>query len=128
MELDAGRADAPAGAGAAEQSSNGPGVRTGGVGTNRGEVVDRGVHVGARVGCLAATWRRCSVSALLEAQAGVFRVSASSGGRRAAGADVLSARCRRLPLGVSSIGVGGWAERAARGGGAQARGVFAPAA
>ena len=40
-----GRADAPAGAGAAEQPSDGPGVRTGGVGTNRGEVVDRGVHV-----------------------------------------------------------------------------------
>ena len=35
---------------------------------------------------------------------------------------------RRLPLGVSSIGVGGWAKRAARGGGAQVRGVLAPAA
>ena len=53
VELDAGRADAPAGAGAAEQSSDGLGVRAGGVGvgveTNRGEVVGRGVLVGEGV-------------------------------------------------------------------------------
>ena len=84
-----GRAGAPAGAGAAEQSSDGPGVRTGGVGTNRGEVFDRGVHVGARLGCVAATWRRCSVSASLQAPIAVFRVSAVSGGRAAAAAGVV---------------------------------------
>ena len=53
VELDAGRADAPAVAGAAEQSADGPGVRTGGVGvgveTNGGEVVGRGVVVGEGV-------------------------------------------------------------------------------
>ena len=54
VELDAGRADAPAGAGAAEQSANDLGVRTGGVrvgvGTYRGELVGRGVVVGEGVG------------------------------------------------------------------------------
>ena len=53
MELYAGRADAPAGAGAAEQSSDGLGVRAGGVevgvGTNRGEVLGVGVLVGEGV-------------------------------------------------------------------------------
>ena len=51
MELDAGRADAPAGAGTAAQSSNGRGVRAGGVGVgaNRREVVDRGAVVGEGV-------------------------------------------------------------------------------
>ena len=56
--------------------------------------------IGARVGCVAAAWRRRSVSALLHAQV--------------AGADVFSARCSRLPLVVSSTGAGGWAERASR--------------
>ena len=51
MELDAGRADAPAGAGTAAQSSNGRGVRAGGVGVgaNRREVVDPGAVVGEGV-------------------------------------------------------------------------------
>ena len=50
--------------------------RRGGVGTNRGELVGRGVHVveymlrkapiGARVDCVAAAWRRRLVSALLQ--------------------------------------------------------------
>ncbi len=53
VELDAGLADAAAGAGAAERSSDGLGVRAGGVGVgvraNRGEVVGRGVLVGEGV-------------------------------------------------------------------------------
>ena len=53
VELDTGRADWPAGAGAAEQSADGLRVRTGGVGvgvgTNRGEVLGRGVLIGEGV-------------------------------------------------------------------------------
>ena len=53
VELDAGRADAPAGAGASEQSADGLGVRPGGVGvgveTNGSKVVGRGVLVGEGV-------------------------------------------------------------------------------
>ena len=59
-------------------------------------------HFANHAPCLvavAATWRRRSVSALLQSQAAVFRVSESSGGRRGAGADVLSARCPSLPAG-----------------------------
>ncbi len=69
--------------------------------------------IGARVGCLAAAWPRRYVSALLQAQVAVFWGPAVSGGRRAAGAAVFCARCSRLPLGVSSAGVGGVA-RASR--------------
>ena len=58
----------------------------------------------------ATVWRRCSASALLQAQVAVFR-GAAEGPR---GARVLSARCPRLPLGVSSIGAGGWVERTFR--------------
>ena len=70
--------------------------------------------IGVRVRYVAARWRRRSVSALLQVQAAVFRGSESSGERRAAGADVLSARCPRLPLVVSSTGAGGWAKRTSR--------------
>ncbi|MCY4497857.1 MAG: hypothetical protein OXC14_11280 [Rhodospirillaceae bacterium] len=53
VELDADRTDAPAGAGAAEQSSDRPGAGTGGVGVGveacGGEVVGRGVLVGEGV-------------------------------------------------------------------------------
>ena len=52
--------------------------------------------------------------ALLQAQVAVFRGSVVTGGRGVAGADVFSARCLRLPLGVSSTGAGGWVERAFR--------------
>ena len=38
--------------------------------------------------------------------------SLKASGGRVAGADAFSARCSRLPLGVSSTGAGGWAERA----------------
>ena len=70
--------------------------------------------IGARVGCIAATWRRCSVSALLQAQIAILRVSVISGGKGGRGGLVLSAGRLRLPLGVSSIGAGGWAKRTSR--------------
>ena len=123
MELDACRSDGPAGAGASEQSPDGLGAGTGGVGvgveTSRGEVVGRGVLVGEGVdrgegGLCCGARRRGSVSALLQAQVSVFRGPAASGGTRVAGADVFSARCLRLPLGVSSTGAGGWVESAFR--------------
>ena len=103
-----------------------PGSASGRTAANSSAVVCSSgkASIGASVGCVAAAWRRCSVYALLEAKAAVFRVSVSSGGRRAVGADVLSARCPRLPLGVSSIGAGGWVERTSRPrGGAGPRGA-----
>ena len=49
--------------------------------------------------------------------------SLKASGGKVAGSDVFSARCSRLPLAVSSTGVGGWAERASRRrGAAQVRG------
>ena len=72
VELDAGRSGAPAGAGTAEESSDGLRVRSGGVGvvvgTNHGEVVGRGVVVGECVdrgegglsgGSMAPAFGRC---------------------------------------------------------------------
>ena len=41
--------------------------------------------IAASMGCVAAAWRRCSVSDLLEVQAAVFRVSKSSGGKEGRG-------------------------------------------
>ena len=70
--------------------------------------------IAARVGCVAVGCRRGSVPALLQAQAAILRGSVVSGGRRVAGRDVFSAGCSRLPLVVSSTGVGGWVESASR--------------
>ena len=123
VELDAGRADAPAGAGAAEQSPDGLGVRTGGVGvgveTSRGEVVGRGVLVGEGVdrgeGGLCGGGAAPALGLCLAPGPG-FRLPGVGGIRwiRVAVADVFSARCLRLSLGVSSTGAGGWVERASR--------------
>ena len=119
VELDAGRADAPAGAGAGEQSPDGLGVPPGGVGvgveTNGREVVGRSVLVGegvdrARVGGVASARRRRSVSALLRARIAVLPGSAVSGGTRVAGADVLLGPLFEAPTG-RVVDRGGWVGR-----------------
>ena len=63
---------------------------------------------------MAASRRRRSVSALLQAKVAVFRESVFSGGSRVAGAAVFSADCSRLPPVVSSTGAGGWVASASR--------------
>ena len=100
VELDAGRADAPAGAGAGEQSADGLGVRTGGVGvgveTNGSEVVGRGVlgsegvdrgEGGRRGGSAAPALGRCRAPFPDRGLAGVggFRWDAGRGRRGALG-------------------------------------------
>ena len=60
--------------------------------------------IGARVGCVAAAYRRRSVSALLQAQVAVFRGSAVSGGRRVAGARVLRPLLEAPPICVVNRG------------------------
>ena len=67
--------------------------------------------VGARVGRVAAAWRRRWVSALLQAHVAVLWGLAVSGG----GGPLFSPLVvRGFPWGVSSAGVGGWVERASR--------------
>ena len=128
VELDAGRSDRPAGAGAAEQSPDGLRVRTVGVGvgveTNGGEVVGRGVLVGEGVGRGESGLRGGSVSpalglCLAPGPACPARLRCCwgrrfSGGSGVAGTDVFSARCSRLPPVVSSTGAGGWVASASR--------------
>ena len=135
VELDAGRADAPAGAGAAEQSPDGPGVRPGGVGvgveTNGGEVVGRGVLVGEGVD--RGEGGRCGVSAAPGARSlpcsrpevAVSLGSAVSGGTQGRGR-----RYTARPVVRGSYWscrqpgrVGGSQEPPARGGGAGLRAV-----
>ena len=127
VELDAGRADAPAGAGDGKQSPDGLGGRPGGIGvgveTNGREVVGRGVVVGEGVdrgeagrrgGSAVPTLGLCPAPGPDRGLVG----SAGSGGTRVAGADVPSARCSRLPPVVSSTGAGGWVASTSRPAGA----------
>ena len=134
VELDAGRWDAPAGAGAAEQSPDGLGVRTVGVGvgveTNGSEVVGRGVLVGEGVdrgegglccGGVAPALGLCLAPGPCRRLAGGGGIRCEKGrGRRCVLRPLLEAPLGRV---VNRGGRGGSKEPPARGGGAGLRAV-----